>query len=45
MGKAKLLGLDNQISEHTGANGGAIQQETKTIVATTEQIRGVIAKL
>jgi len=28
MGKAKLTGLDKQIIEHSGPNGGAIQIET-----------------
>jgi len=31
MGKAKLLGLDKQVIEHTGANGGAIDLSLKVV--------------
>ncbi len=33
MGKAKLTGLDKQIIEHSGPNGGAIQIETSPMSA------------
>ena len=31
MGKAKLLGLDKQVIEHTGPNGGAIDLSLKVV--------------
>ena len=31
MGKAKLLGLDKQVIEHTGANGGAIDLSLRVV--------------
>lgn len=38
MGKAKLLGLDKQILEHTGKDGGAVQ----VVTMTPEDIKRVI---
>ena len=44
MGKAKLLGLDKQIVEVTGKDGGAIKTESLVSSLTVEDLSGMSAQ-